>query len=165
TTDFLIFSRPTATTRQPIVLLDFVNGVAEQVKTDPCWGNNRKLTCTISAQTTVLFDSNQLRQIFWNLLINSSQAAPDGGEITISSHPSPNSNKQQIIIVEDDGPGLDRNLLEKALEPFFTTRSAGTGLGLAVVTQLLHKNGGSINLQPGTKRGLRVLLTVEKANG
>ncbi|MBF0194556.1 MAG: PAS domain-containing protein [Magnetococcales bacterium] len=164
TTDFLHFSRPTSPTRQKIDLLDFLNNVTKQIKIDPSWGENRQLNINIPPQTAVLFDSDQLQQIFWNLLINAAQAAPNGGKITIDLDLSPNKSQQLIVVVEDDGPGLDNKIIGKVLEPFFTTRSEGTGLGLAVVTQLARMNGGLISLQPGKNRGLRVLLTVEKAN-
>jgi two-component system, NtrC family, sensor histidine kinase PilS len=164
TTDFLVFSRPTNPTRQAIYFLEFINNLAEQITTDPCWGDRRKLTCLVPQQSTILFDGNQLRQIFWNLLINAAQAAPDGGEVTIRLEPAPNS-QHLVIVVEDDGPGLAAGLITKILEPFYTTRSDGTGLGLAVVAQLVRLNGGDINLQHGAKKGLMVLLTVEKNHG
>jgi two-component system, NtrC family, sensor histidine kinase PilS len=165
TTDFLLFSRPTSPTRQSVVLLGFLNGLTKQIKIDPCWGEKRELILSITPETTILFDTDQLRQVFWNLLINAAQAAPHGGTITIKLDPSTSNSKQLIVVVEDDGPGLDNKIIGKVLEPFFTTRSGGTGLGLAVVSQLARMNGGAIILQPGIKKGLRVLLTVEKAHG
>ena len=161
TTDFLVFSKPPIPTMHLINLLDFINDLTEQIKNDPCWGEKRALICNVPKQTTLLFDNYQLRQLFWNLLINAAQAAPEGGEITITTEPASQDNKI-IIVVEDNGPGLDDGLISKVLEPFFTTRSDGTGLGLAVVAQLVRLNGGEIHLQPGKKRGLRVLLTVNR---
>ncbi|MBF0444349.1 MAG: hypothetical protein HQL68_02075 [Magnetococcales bacterium] len=165
TTNFLLYSRPTSPTRQQVDLLDFLDRITEQIKIDPCWGTNRQLIISIPPQTTVLFDADQLRQIFWNLLINAAQAAPDGGLITIMLDPKTSNSEEIIVVVEDDGPGLDNKIISKVLEPFFTTRSGGTGLGLAVVSQLTHMNGGAISLQPGKKKGLRVLITLEKAHG
>jgi two-component system, NtrC family, sensor histidine kinase PilS len=164
TTDFLVYSKPPVPTRQSIILSVFIKDLLEQVKCDPHWGDKRKLTYAIPRQATLLFDVNQLRQVFWNLLINSAQAALDGGEITITLEPS-TRGQNQVIVVEDDGPGLDNDLIAKLQEPFFTTRSDGTGLGLAVVTQLVRLNGGDIHLQPGKNGGLRVLLTVERGHG
>ncbi|MBF0383937.1 MAG: hypothetical protein HQL69_23215 [Magnetococcales bacterium] len=165
TTDFLLFSRPTTPTRQQVDLLDLLNKIGSQVMIDPCWGTKRELKIDVPPQTVVLFDRDQLRQIFLNLIINAAQAAPRGGIITIELDSSSSSNKKLSLIVQDDGPGLDNKIIGKVLEPFFTTRPDGTGLGLAVVTQLARMNGGSITLQPGIKKGLRVVLTVERANG
>lgn len=164
TTDFLVYSRPTTPIRDSVVLLDFVNALVHRIASDPRWGEQRELLCNIPEESRVLFDSNQLRQIFWNLLINAVQAAPDGGIITIDLLETPNK-RQKIIMVEDDGPGLQSDLLPKLLEPFFTTRSNGTGLGLAVVAQLVRLNGGDIDLQKSDKGGLKVMLTVEADHG
>ncbi|MBF0455741.1 MAG: hypothetical protein HQL72_13130 [Magnetococcales bacterium] len=164
TTDFLVFSRPTQPARQSLILRPFLADLTQQIQSDPRWGEQRTLVSNLSEKTTILFDPNQLRQIVWNLLINAAQAAPDGGVVTLSQAPCLEEDKITII-VEDDGPGLESGLFAKVLEPFFTTRSSGTGLGLAVVAQLVRLNGGDIQLQPGRKKGLRVLLTMEGNHG
>ncbi len=164
TTDFLVFSRPTNPDRQRVELYGFIDDQLQHISTDPRWGENRKLVSDVPEDTVILFDANQLRQIFWNLLINAAQAAPDGGTVAISVE-KPQHPDHLNIIVEDDGPGLDNSIIAKVLEPFFTTRSDGTGLGLAVVAQLVRLNGGDINLQPGSTGGLKVLLTVERDHG
>ncbi|MBF0143034.1 MAG: sensor histidine kinase, partial [Magnetococcales bacterium] len=69
--------------------------------------------------------------------------------------------------VADRGPGLDPALFSRVVEPFFTTRTGGTGLGLAVVDQLVRLNGGVLSLangEPG-REGLIVSWTMESLDG
>ncbi|MBF0370035.1 MAG: PAS domain-containing protein [Magnetococcales bacterium] len=171
--DFLFFSRPPQASRNPINLRSFLMDVQERLGQDPRWGENRKLDILIPGGEKILFDGDHLRQVFWNLFINAAQAAPDGGRLTVtfrklqvSGHLMSDLAKQVEVEISDDGPGIDPELMGQVLEPFFTTRSAGTGLGLAVVVQLMHLNQGRLvleNAREGT--GLRVRLTMEAADG
>lgn len=159
TTDFLVFSRPATPNRASIPLLTCLQELLPQIQADPRWGKARQVVVKVPSSVNICFDPHQLRQIVWNLLLNAAQAAPDGGEVTIAWQPGSSPTRRQIVI-EDDGPGLSGEMLGKVLEPFYTTRSDGTGLGLAVVAQLVRLNGGDIHLQSEPGRGLRVLLTV-----
>ncbi|MBF0447705.1 MAG: PAS domain S-box protein [Magnetococcales bacterium] len=164
TTDFLFFSKPVRPNQQSVVLLQFLTELTDQIQSDPRWGQQRVLHFSIPQQATIFFDPNHLRQIFWNLLINAIQASPAGGTISLTYHSRFHLGKPTIII-EDDGPGLSGEEISKVLEPFYTTRSDGTGLGLAVVAQLVRLNGGDIHLKPGLEKGLQILLTVENEHG
>ena len=74
-----------------------------------------------------------MKQILLNLLINSCQAMPGGGTITVSTWPEKNL---VCLSVNDQGPGIDKQIIGRIFEPFFTTKNDGTGLGLAIVKQL-----------------------------
>ena len=82
---------------------------------------------------------------------------PGGGEIEISAtilSPSLSQGERNgvsggdkvIITIQDTGPGISKNQLNHIFEPFYTTKSSGTGLGLYVVKQLVEKNGGKIKV-------------------
>jgi len=106
----------------------------------------------------VLADSQRLLQVFVNLLGNARDACGDDGLVTIGAH-----RKEELINieVEDNGSGIEQQLLNRVFEPFFTTKDPGegTGLGLALVYSIMEDMGGSINLtspigtdqQPGTR--------------
>lgn len=80
---------------------------------------------------------------------------PGGGEIEISAK----EEKAWLSIkVRDTGPGLAQEQLNRIFEPFYTTKAAGTGLGLYVVKQLVEKNGGKVDVS--SKEGLGTTFTL-----
>lgn len=98
-----------------------------------------------------LIDPNQISQALNNLLINSIQAMPNGGEIIIeagNSSKTPSELQPDIdyiyLKVSDNGPGIDKKNIKKIFDPFFTTKSAGTGLGLTSTYSIIKKHRGHI---------------------
>ncbi len=88
-------------------------------------------------------DSDQLQQVFLNLLLNARDAMPEGGELSIRT----TQTKNEIFAeISDSGTGIDKKNLKKIFDPFFTTKSAGngTGLGLAVCYGIVTAHGGKI---------------------
>ena len=90
------------------------------------------------------------RQILINLLQNARQAMPGGGLVHLHLH---TSSPTVILTIEDSGPGVASNLLEKIFEPFYSTHQDGVGLGLAVVKNLIEATGGSISCQRSSLLG------------
>jgi len=82
-----------------------------------------------------LADESMLRQVVFNLALNAVQAVREGGRITVAF--SAVSREEGMLSVEDDGPGVAPDLREQIFRPYFTTNAQGTGLGLAVVKQIV----------------------------
>ncbi len=102
-----------------------------------------RLQLNLPSKTMVCADRHSLEEIFINLIVNACQAMTGGGEIEISVK----EEKPWLLIkIRDTGPGLDREQLDRIFEPFYTTKSSGTGLGLYVVKQLVEKNGGRVDV-------------------
>lgn len=93
----------------------------------------------------MLLDMNLLQQVFFNFLINAVEAIQENGVITIKSRLSQN-RKNAIIEIEDTGPGISSDHLGKIFEPFFSTKSNGTGLGLSVSYGIVQNHGGNIRV-------------------
>lgn len=91
-----------------------------------------------------------LRQVFHNLLLNGAQAMRGQGACTV--HIKAQAN-ETIIEVEDNGPGVAEAVAERLFEPFVTTKNEGTGLGLAVVKQILEQHGARILVRSGPTKG------------
>jgi signal transduction histidine kinase len=89
-------------------------------------------------------DSEQLRQLFLNLLLNARDATPRGGNIVISAWKTP---RRVHIAVEDTGCGIEKKKLDKIFEPYVTTKENGTGVGLAIVRRIVMDHGGSIRVE------------------
>ena len=98
----------------------------------------------------VEFDEGLIKQVLLNLCRNAVQAMPDGGKLSIKT--GIRGNFAQIV-VSDTGVGIPKHLLNSLFTPFFTTKSTGTGLGLAVAKQVVVKHGGFIDVESEENAG------------
>src|SRR6202171_208690 len=116
-------------------------------------GNNFKVAASAEA----------LHDILSNLVVNALEAAPRGGSVLVVAD---SNGGECVLTVEDDGPGIPAALQEKILQPFFPTKSRGTGLGLALVARRIAEFGGKLNCESPLRDGhgtrFRVTLRVEQ---
>ncbi len=94
------------------------------------------------------FDAQQLTQTIVNLLLNALEASPSGGVVRVRTS---EENGVATVEVEDEGPGLNPEQQQHLFEPFYTTKPAGTGLGLAVSRELIRSQGGNLVYIPQSK--------------
>jgi len=98
----------------------------------------------------VLGHLEPLRRAVQNLLLNAIDAVmPAGGEVVLRAEPDGAGGRVHVI---DSGPGIAGDVLPRVFEPYFTTKSGGTGLGLALVRQTVHLHGGAIEVQSAPGR-------------
>lgn len=97
-------------------------------------------------------DKNKIEQVFWNLMFNASEAMPDGGKLTIISKFSQNKKYIEVIFM-DIGVGIPKENINKLYDPFFTTKSSGTGLGLAVSYGIIKQHLGKIEVESEQGKG------------
>ena len=102
-------------------------------------------------------DPEQMKQVILNLAINAVQAMTGPGEVLISAKPSDNA---VMISVRDQGPGVPEENLDKIFNPFFTTKDAGTGLGLSVVHQIVTQHRGVVNAERNRDGGMTFSLLI-----
>ncbi len=95
-----------------------------------------------SRKLVARLDPHLFKQIVINLVKNAVQAQPDGGQVKLTLDSSPSSNL--ILKVEDTGPGIPDDDFDKIFTPFFTTKTNGTGLGLATVKKLVELHAGQV---------------------
>jgi len=102
----------------------------------------------------VTADPSQLKQVLVNLVVNSVQAMPTGGRLTVRTQAD---DAAVSLTVEDTGVGISEEIREKIFLPFFTTKEVdkGTGLGLAVVHGIITAHGGSIDMESHPGQGTR----------
>lgn len=99
-------------------------------------------------------DRGQLQQVLLNLLQNAADAMPDGGELTVhadiqsGTDDAGNSCALLCLKVADRGVGMDEETSRHLFEPFWTTKAAGTGLGLATVYRIVEGHGGVVSAEP-----------------
>ncbi|MCC7011023.1 MAG: PAS domain-containing protein [Planctomycetes bacterium] len=94
---------------------------------------------------TFVGDRIKLRQALRNLIANAMQAQPGGGAVHVVCA---RERDQLVLRVQDAGPGIPSALRRRVLEPFFTTRAEGTGLGLALVQRIAELHGGCVEISP-----------------
>ena len=101
--------------------------------------------------------TDQLAQVFLNVLVNAWHALPDGGTVTIVAEPR--GTDQVRITFRDSGAGMDSATLARVFEPFYTTKgNKGTGLGLAICKQIIDRYGGTIRLESAPSSGTTVII-------
>jgi signal transduction histidine kinase len=119
--------------------------------------------------TTIFADPNQIDQVVMNLAINASEAMPNGGQVKLAtttvtlndeycrSHSGVKPGKDVMLSLSDTGRGMDKEMLAKIFEPFFSTKqrgsTRGTGLGLSVVQGIVEKQGGHVTCESEPGKG------------
>jgi nitrogen fixation/metabolism regulation signal transduction histidine kinase len=112
-------------------------------------------------------DAQQLRQVVHNLIQNAQDASEAHAKVTLTTRWSP-ARKRVKLTVTDEGPGFAANILQRAFEPYVTTKAKGTGLGLAVVKKIADEHGARLDIanlqEDGVVKGAQVSLSfsVEK---
>jgi two-component system NtrC family sensor kinase len=103
-----------------------------------------------SSMTQVMAVNNQIQQMFINLILNSFDAMPDGGHLTITGRSVSGGIE---ILFQDSGPGVPADQQKNIFEPFFSTKEGGTGLGLTVSYNIVTAHGGTLELLTNHGRG------------
>jgi PAS domain S-box-containing protein len=94
----------------------------------------------------VTMDSNEIKQLLLNLVRNGLDAMPPGGQLAINTYMA---DGEVVLAVQDQGPGIAPEVLEKIGTPFFTTKDNGTGLGLAVCYSIAERHSARIDIKTG----------------
>ncbi|MGL6071852.1 sensor histidine kinase, partial [Craterilacuibacter sp.] len=143
--------------RIQLVPLD-LNEVLAEVLT--MYEGSTPATLELSAKPLkIMGDAALLRQVLHNLLLNARDAVLDVG-IPIIHISSRNAGRQAQISIEDNGPGFAQDILTRAFEPYVTSKTKGTGLGLAVVKKIIEEHQGQITLANASTGGARILITL-----
>ncbi len=97
--------------------------------------------------TSVKADYDKLETVFSNLILNAAQAIKNTGKIEVRVLNGKMNNENVIIEVEDSGPGIPNENLDKIFDPLFTTKQSGSGLGLAACKNIIELHKGKITVQ------------------
>ncbi|MBI4687503.1 MAG: hypothetical protein HY756_06955 [Nitrospirae bacterium] len=111
-----------------------------------CWQGAQKS----GGSVYVSGDSELLKQVFLNILLNAVDATPEGGEIRINLK---SQNGRIGVEIIDQGEGIRQEDIERIFDPFFSTKARGTGLGLAIASKIMQVHGGSIMVQSEAEKG------------
>lgn len=98
-------------------------------------------------------DRSLLEQAILNLVLNAVEAMPEGGELIMEARLE---REGVVLAVQDEGPGMEKEVAARLFEPFLTRRPGGTGLGLALVRRTVEAHGGSVRVRSKPGKGTRV---------
>jgi signal transduction histidine kinase len=154
-TSFLQFSRPPSLSLAEVDVNTVIDGTLELVQDRLYEKKLRLRRINGTVLPLILADAHQLRQVLLNLLSNAADASPEGGEVRIveSSGPGPDGRPEVRLRIEDDGPGVSEMVRKRLFEPFVTTKPNGTGLGLAVSSDIVENHGGRLALESDDRPG------------
>jgi signal transduction histidine kinase len=154
-TDFINFARPRSPKLSPCRLEDIIDKNISYLSAQIDEGRYVIERNYHNPLPGVMADAPMLHQSFLNLFINAMQAMPEGGRIRVAIRPEGN---RVMIEIDDDGPGIPADLLDKIWDPFFTTKDKGTGLGLGIVKNIIESHGGGIRIANRAPQGARVTI-------
>ena len=118
--------------------------------------NNIKLDLNlVDDEIYINGDYNRLSQVLINIIKNSIESISDKGKISINSKIK---NNKYYLTIKDNGCGMSREVLDKIKEPFFTTKKRGSGLGVALIYEIIEAHGAKINYDSEYGRGTKVNL-------
>lgn len=151
-TEFLEVSKPTNNKFEYIeikeLILEVVNFMGPQALMESI---EVILRCEIDDKFKILGDRNLLKQVFINAIKNAIESMPAGGNIYLNI--SYKKSNTVCIEIKDQGHGIEEDKISKIFEPFYTTKSSGTGLGLSHVYQVIKSHGGTIEVESDVGKG------------
>lgn len=160
--DFLRMARPLPTEMVLCRVQPELETVALLVAND---ARERKISLVLeqSADDVVVKGSGEkLRQAFLNIAMNSLQATPGGGSLTISTSVCRSDEAAGMCEIKfcDSGEGIDAENMARIFEPFYTTKLEGTGLGLAITRKIIEGHGGTLQVESAVGQGTTVTVTL-----
>jgi len=147
--DFINFSRPREVRRVNVALNSAIAEIVRALGHDL---DDKAIKLTVAENLPAIEADEQLfRQALFNLLLNATQAVDREGEIHVVA--SKSSATEATLEIRDNGPGVPAEQRMDIFKPYFTTTQKGTGLGLAVVQQIVRVHGWEIECLPNEPRG------------
>lgn len=149
------FARPLTLKKEKTALTGLVQQTVKLIE-----GEARKNSVQIDVRApedlpAAEIDPDKIRQVLLNIFLNALAAMPGGGRLSVEL-----SQRQDVleVVVSDTGAGIDEKDLPRIYDPYFTSKPAGTGLGLAVVQKIMEAHGAFLQIETRAGAGTRVVL-------
>ncbi len=166
-TDFLLFAHPPQTRKITSPMSRILDETMDLFIHSPSFHDGIHIHPSTNYEEVYAFvDPDQMKQVFWNLLINAAQSISNRGEIrvqlgkgngwgitTLPLSPQLWGKEWTRISIIDSGHGMTQEEKEKIFEPFFTTKENGTGLGLSIVHRIVENHNGFIRVESELGKG------------
>jgi two-component system sensor histidine kinase HydH len=151
----LEFARPLTLKKEPTHMMDLVRHTIRLVEAEArkdaveidVRGDEKSLSAEI--------DPDKVKQVLLNVFLNALSAMPGGGKLSVRME----AQKEFLeVTVSDTGTGIRKNDLPRIFDPYYTSKPAGTGLGLAVVQKIMEAHGGTVGVESNEGCGTKVTL-------
>lgn len=156
-TDLLEYSKPRKPNREVIKVKEILDSIYHLLQKQ-IGDKSVNFMVNVDENAYIYADKHQIKQVFINLILNSLEAIPHAGLIKVTTKCV---NGLTEIIIEDNGKGIPQEHLDKVMDPFFTTKKDGTGLGLFICYQIVQENGGNINIESQIDTGTKVTIKLQ----
>ncbi len=153
--NLLNYAKPSALQIAKVRIAELCEEILELVRNSADFSTRKiKVSSHIDSQLFCHCDAGQLKQILWNLLKNSIQSIDVEGQIDLRVSPRVQGGMDWVHFeIEDTGSGMSEEIKAKIFDPFFSTKSSGTGLGLALVFQMVKSHGGMVGVETKERKG------------
>ena len=162
--DFLSFGKPMRLHPRPCSVPELVREVAALVDHK---ARDQGIALAVESEEglpQVLADPELLKTCFLNLMINAVDAMPEGGLLGVGVCRGERDGSEALVVsVKDTGQGMTPEAVHSAFEPYFSTKDAGLGLGLALTHKIVTDHGGAITLESAPGQGTRARITLPLA--
>ncbi|TVR00821.1 MAG: GHKL domain-containing protein [Desulfovibrionales bacterium] len=156
-TDLLFLAKPKPPEKNAVRLPELLESVEALLRTDL---DRHKIEVRrhFGEERTVWADPDLLKQCLLNLLMNAIQAVAEnkGDEAGVIDVHVETGSEGLWVVIHDNGPGMNAEQRQRALEPFYTTRKDGSGLGLAIVRKIVRDHGGRLEITSAPGQGARI---------
>jgi two-component system, NtrC family, sensor histidine kinase HydH len=149
------FARPLELKKEKVKFVELVEHTIKLIASDT---QKNKISVEIDTAADlpeIEIDPDKIKQVLLNIFLNSLAALKEGGTLRIELSPGMDN---LTVTISDNGAGIEKMDLPKIYDPYFTSKPAGTGLGLAVVQKIMEAHGGKINVESTAGKGTKVFL-------
>lgn len=156
-TTMLQVGRPREPQREMRDLRPMVEAVAEMARRGPAQTHQATVVAQLPPLPVEAFvDGDQVRQVLWNLIKNALQASPPGGVVRVTLE---RRERGAMLAVSDEGQGISPSQRDKVYNMFYSERTHGAGIGLALVRQIVDAHGGTIEIDSEEQKGATFIVT------
>ena len=152
--DFLDYGKPLKLSLQEVDMGSLINEIIALI-----WAKAEKDGIKIHYQCgefpKLYLDPELIKTCIFNIILNAFQAMPAGGDLTVSTNAS---DSRASVVIEDTGTGVSKENMPKLFEPFFSTKTTGLGLGLAMTKRVIEEHGGKVDFQSIEGKGSNVTI-------
>jgi hypothetical protein len=161
--EFLEFGRPAQLTLQPWPVLSILSDALKLLERKIEAQQVEVKLDVPSKGTPLMVDHEQIKTCLMNILINSLEAMPNGGTLTISAVEDTDQGIMHLTIA-DSGSGIAEDVQAKVFDPYFSTKETGIGLGLAITKKTIEDHGGKITLKSVVNQGTTICVELPLAS-
>ncbi|NTW34526.1 MAG: HAMP domain-containing protein [Syntrophobacteraceae bacterium] len=155
----LDFARQTAPEKASIEINGVIQEILQIVTNQESFQNIRVETLYDPEIPRIMADLDQLKQVFFNVIVNASEAMGGNGELKIVTRWEQDRSRIAVHCI-DNGPGISEKNLNRLFDPFFTTKEMGTGLGLAISYGIIRAHRGNIEVRSKLGEGCEMIITL-----